>query len=105
MSQTIFASLNFITNMLSQVPVGTWPKNPKLKEIGLFQREQMCLAVESFAMGFMTRVLNWTLEECQILLAKARAEFRDPKAHLICYFHFVYGRKPRNFTAGGDIQH
>lgn len=91
--------------MYSQVPVGTWPKNPKLKEIGLFQREQMCLAVESFAMGFMTRVLNWTLEECQVLLAKARKEFRDPKGRLICYFHFVYGMKPLDPQTSDELQH
>jgi hypothetical protein len=56
-------------------------------------------------MGFMTRVLNWTLEECQVLLAKARKELRDPKAPLICYFHFVYGRKPQDPPTNDDLQH
>ncbi|KAF2434307.1 methyltransferase, partial [Tothia fuscella] len=90
----IDAGFEDVREEIYKVPCGTWPKNPKLKQLGLFQREQMCLAVESFAMGFMTRVLNWTNEECQVLLAKARTELRDPKAKLITIFHFVYGRKP-----------
>lgn len=30
-------------------------------------------------MGFLLRVMNWSIEEVQVLIAKARQEFRDPK--------------------------
>ncbi|RDI88493.1 hypothetical protein Vi05172_g1412 [Venturia inaequalis] len=72
------------------VPIGAWPKNKKLKELGWYQRENMCAAVESFSMGFLLRVMNWSIEEVQVLIAKARQEFRDPKIHLYAYFHFTY---------------
>lgn len=76
------------------MPIGSWPKDKKLKELGWYQRENLYEAVESFSMGFLLRVMKWSLEEVQVLVAKARQEFRDPKVHLYCYFHFTYGRKP-----------
>jgi hypothetical protein len=54
----------------------------------------MCLCLESFTLALLTRVLGWTVDECQILLAGVRSEFRNPKNHLLTVFHFVYGRKP-----------
>jgi len=77
-----------------KVPLGTWPKDPKLKQIGMYQREHMILSVESFTLALLTRVLNWSIEETQVLMAKVKAEFRDPEARLLSMFHFVYGRKP-----------
>lgn len=62
--------------------MGTLPKNKKLKELGWYQRENMCEAVESFSMGFLTRVMNWSIEEVQVLVAKARKELRDPKVRM-----------------------
>jgi len=65
-----------------------------MKELGLFQREHMILCVEAFTLALFTRVLNWSLDECQIIMAEVKTEFRNPKNHLISYFHFIYGRKP-----------
>lgn len=31
----------------SQVPVGPWPKDPKMKEIGRYQREHMAMGTSS----------------------------------------------------------
>ncbi|QDS75617.1 hypothetical protein FKW77_006625 [Venturia effusa] len=76
------------------VPCGAWPKDKNLKELGWYQRENMCAAVESFSVGFLSRVMNWSMEEVQVLIAKTKQEFRDPKLHLYTYFHFTYGQKP-----------
>jgi hypothetical protein len=34
------------------------------------------------------------VEEVQVIMAGVRAEFSDPKLHLLTKFRFVYGRKP-----------
>ena len=76
-----------------QVPLGTWPKDKKLKALGMYQKEHMILAVEAFTLALFTRVLNWSFEECQILIAETKNEIRTENL-LISYFHFIYGQKP-----------
>jgi hypothetical protein len=73
--------------------VGTWPKDKKLKELGMYQMENMIMAIEAFTLALFTRVLNWTFEECQVLMAGTKNEFRNDNL-LIAYFHFIYGQKP-----------
>lgn len=77
-----------------QVPVGTWPLDPKLKNLGLHQLEQMCESVEPFTLALLTRILGWSNEETQVLMANVQSEFRNKKNHLYGVFHFVYGQKP-----------
>jgi hypothetical protein len=81
-----------------QVPIGHWPKDKRLKELGLYQREQMVECVEAFTLAPLTRMLGWSVEEAEILMANVRAEFRNPQNHLYTIFHFVYGRKPGGNT-------
>jgi hypothetical protein len=81
-----------------QTPIGTWSLDPKLKEIGLYQLEQICDAVESFSLAVLTRVLGWNYAECEVLIANVRRDFRNKKNHLYSVRHFVYGRKPERIT-------
>ena len=74
--------------------MGTWPRDRKLKELGRYQLEQMCAAVESFGLALLTRVCGWGQDETQVLIAGVRRELRNPKNHLYTTFHFVYGQKP-----------
>jgi ubiquinone/menaquinone biosynthesis C-methylase UbiE len=64
-----------------QWPLSTWPKDPKMKELGLWSRENMIDALEALAMAPLTRILNWTPEEVQVLLARARLDLRDTSIH------------------------
>jgi hypothetical protein len=80
--------------MQLQTPIGRWPLDPKLKEIGLYQLEQMCDAVESFTLAVLTRILGWGYDECLVLIANVRKDFRNKKNHLYSVRHFVYGQKP-----------
>jgi SAM-dependent methyltransferase len=94
-NETMNVTLLYGTNIhYLQVPVGRWPKDKRLKELGMYQLEHMILSVEPYTLALFTRILGWTVEECQILMALVKAEFRSPKNHLISYFHFIYGQKP-----------
>ena len=42
------------------------------------------------------KVLGYTTEEAQVLLAEARKEFRDQKVHLYQQCCFCYARKPED---------
>ncbi|WEW54703.1 hypothetical protein PRK78_000125 [Emydomyces testavorans] len=77
-----------------KIPVGTWPKDPKMKRLGFYQLVQVLAAIEPFMMALCTRVMGYTVEETQVLMDGVRAEIKNPKNHLYCQFHFVYGQKP-----------
>ena len=78
------------------MPIGTWAKDRKLKTIGAYQREQVIISLQSFVPGLFGRILGWSKEECQVLIAECTRELRDPTIHLYNSFRFIYGRKPRS---------
>jgi hypothetical protein len=75
------------------MPIGTWPKDRKQKELGLYHREHVVLGLEAFTPGLLGRVLGWSEEEYKILISQVRQELRDPKLHLYSQFRFTYGRR------------
>lgn len=90
----IDAGFEDVHDVIRKLPIGTWPKDQKLKELGGYQLVQMLDGIESYTMALLMRVQGWSLEEVQILLAKARAELRNKENHLYTLVHYVYGRKP-----------
>ena len=64
--------------------------------MGMVQSEQFCDAIDSYTMALFTRVLGWSTEESQVLMAKAKAEVRDRKNQVYINFFFVHGRRPEN---------
>jgi hypothetical protein len=80
-------------NTAVQVPIGSWPKDAKLKEIGKFQALQEAKVIESYTPGLFTRVLGWSNEEVQVFIAKIKNELKDPAIHLYLPVYFVWGRK------------
>lgn len=77
------------------MPLGSWPKDPKLKEIGKYQAIQEAQAIESYTPQIFSSVLGWSQEEIQVFMAKVKNEIKDPSIHLYLPVHFLWGRKPR----------
>ena len=77
-----------------QMPLGSWPKDPKLKEIGKYQSIQEAQAIESYTPQIFSAVLGWSQEEIQVFMAKVKNEIKDPSIHLYLPVHFLWGRKP-----------
>src|ERR1700733_527829 len=78
----------------SQMPIGPWAKDPKLKVIGGLMRVQMIQAIPSFMLAYYTRILGYSMERTQVTMALVRREFQDRSLHLYLRWHFVCGRKP-----------
>lgn len=83
-----------VTEDMYKIPIGPWPKDKKLKEIGRVQRVQMIEAIPTFSLAYYTRVLGYSLEQAQVMIAGVTAEFLDKKLHLYLRWHFVRGRRP-----------
>ena len=63
------------------VPVGPWPKDKKLKELGAYFLSQMLEGgMENYSMGLFTKA-GWTPTEVHAMLGNVRAEIRNPKIH------------------------
>ncbi|KAI5461787.1 S-adenosyl-L-methionine-dependent methyltransferase [Mariannaea sp. PMI_226] len=77
-----------------KLPIGGWPKDPKLKELGKYQLIQQIQGAESYTPAVFSRVLGWTDEEIQVLIAKVKKEFKDPTIHLYIPVYIIWGKKP-----------
>ncbi len=73
---------------------GRWPKDARLKELGVWTLENILMGLEGFSLALLTRVLNWSAEEVQVFLVDVRKDMRNQNLH--CYFPLltIYGRKP-----------
>lgn len=81
-----------VTTMI--VPVGPWPKDPKLKEIGRYFLSQMLEGgMENYSLALFTRA-GWTATEVHALLGLVRKEIMNPKIHSFTRAWFITGRKP-----------
>ena len=77
-----------------QFPVGPWPKDPKMKEIGTWQYWEELQLIDSYTHGLLSRVLGWGQTEVEVLKAKVKNDFKNPLIHVYLPVYFVWGRKP-----------
>ena len=76
-------------------PIGSWPKDKKLKEIGkIFKYQFLTGAVDSYSLAMFTRAGGWSIEETQVLLAEVRNEFTKSKMHVYTHCSYAVGEKP-----------
>ena len=66
-----------LTHKKFVLPHGPWPKDKRLKEIGMFTRLYMNMSLDGFALFPIGQILGWTLEEVQDLVGKMRGAIND----------------------------
>lgn len=64
-----------------KIPCGSWPKDKKMKEIGLWGLEIAKTGVESYGLAALTRVLGMPTEEAEKIIADATADTQDRRNH------------------------
>ncbi|MCJ1383846.1 hypothetical protein MMC17_006960 [Xylographa soralifera] len=72
-----------VTEEIFEVPWGGWPKDHRLKTIGVWHLEQLFMGLQGIAMGLFTRMHGWTSEEVEVFLVGLRRELRDKSIHMI----------------------
>ncbi|KAJ4258257.1 hypothetical protein NW762_008406 [Fusarium torreyae] len=90
----IKAGFEDVHQKILKMPIGSWPKDPVLKEVGKCQLIQSCLAIDSYTPMLVEKVLGWSKEESQVLMENAKKELHDPSIHGYMPVYFIYGRKP-----------
>jgi hypothetical protein len=92
-----------------QFPIGGWPKDPKLAEVGRFVKATLENDLEgkatnllvltdfSYMIGYTLMmwqdVCKWPKEEYEVSLMSLRKAIRNPKVHSYMTVRYVYGRK------------
>lgn len=70
-----------VTEKIFDLPLGGWPEDRRLKEVGLFQRFQMMEGIHGIAFGLLTRVAGWSAQRVEAFLAGVRREMMDRNVH------------------------
>ncbi|EGY16928.1 hypothetical protein VD0002_g2431 [Verticillium dahliae] len=83
-------------------PQNTWPKDPKYKELGMWNLENITSGLHGLSAAVYTRVLGWSHEEMEVLLAKVRRELKDTRIHSYWPIYVVYGQKPESKQVESD---
>ncbi|KAF9877429.1 methyltransferase domain-containing protein [Colletotrichum karsti] len=62
-------------------PTNSWPKDPKHKELGMWNYENIGNGFEALTMGPFTRAHGWTKEEVQVFLVDVRNDMKNRSIH------------------------
>ncbi|RMJ21943.1 Methyltransferase [Aspergillus sp. HF37] len=92
----LMAEAGFVDVMddIYKSPMGSWPKNPHLKDVGKVAKLTVLEAIEPYSLALFTRVLGHTYEETQEFMLKVQDDLMDSRHHVYGRVHYVYGRRP-----------
>ncbi|KAL4731187.1 hypothetical protein ACLX1H_000148 [Fusarium chlamydosporum] len=75
-------------------PSNSWPRDPKFKEMGLWNYENLGNGASGLSLALFTRALGWTAEEVEVFLVNVRRDMKNRAIHGWWPIYVVYGRKP-----------
>jgi hypothetical protein len=64
-----------------KLPMGPWPEDKRLREVGLFHREQFLQGLHGIALGLLGRVSGWSHDEIQVCIAIVRKDIQNAAIH------------------------
>lgn len=75
------AGFEDVVHQRFRFPVGPWPRDPALKEIGMYNLAQVLQGLEAFSLRLFCDVLGWRQEEVLVLTSKVRKELKNMNIH------------------------
>ncbi|KUJ13013.1 S-adenosyl-L-methionine-dependent methyltransferase [Mollisia scopiformis] len=84
-----------VVEKVFKAPMGGWPADPKLREIGQWTLLGFLSGLEGYALATLTRVLQWSVDEVHVFLAQVRQAVRDRSLHSYHEIRIVYAQKPQ----------
>ncbi|KAL1967854.1 hypothetical protein VTN77DRAFT_2543 [Rasamsonia byssochlamydoides] len=88
------AGFTRIEEQVFKLPIGTWPKDRRLKEMGAFMAVSFIEGVEGFTASPFLDILGWSKEDVAALNEKVREDVTRRDAHPIYNFYVVTAQKP-----------
>lgn len=78
-----------------KIPLGIWPAEPVMKEIGILMLAAMVSDLEGFALDVATSIKGWSKETTFVYTALLRREMLNRHNHGYCRQKVVWGQKPK----------
>ncbi|CAI0650284.1 unnamed protein product [Colletotrichum noveboracense] len=76
------------------IPIGSWPNDPLLKEVGTGFLEYLDQSLEGFGTFLLKEIMGWEYAEAIVFIAEKRKALKDAKLQPTIDLHLVYARKP-----------
>lgn len=64
-----------------RLPIGPWPKDPHMKQVGMCTLASLLDGLEAISMKLFCGVLGWSEQEVHVMLAKVRTELKGRIFH------------------------
>ncbi|KAF5002116.1 hypothetical protein FGRMN_599 [Fusarium graminum] len=77
-----------------KVPIGGWPKDVKMKEIGRYAQATLEQDIEGYVLFMANTVEGWTKEEVEVYISLLRRELHAGKMHPYYHQKVVWAQKP-----------
>ncbi|KAL0944684.1 uncharacterized protein CTRU02_202571 [Colletotrichum truncatum] len=75
------AGFTEITHRVFKWPFNSWPRHPKLQEIGRWHCHNLEMGLEALSMALLTRVKGWDPADVTALCEEVKKEVRDTNMH------------------------
>ena len=75
-------------------PIGPWPKDPYLKDLGRWGERNWCDGIEGWVMALYTRLLGWTYDEVKAFVKDFQGVIKDRRGRYWQEVRVVWARKP-----------
>lgn len=76
-----------------KAPIGSWPKDKRLKQIGVYGQLVMERDAEGLVL-FMASMMGWSTTEVTVFVTKLKEELRSRKQHSYYRQKSLWGQKP-----------
>jgi len=77
------AGYDSVTEEIFDLPMGDWPQDRRMKEVGRYQRFQLIQGLGGIATALLTRFGGWSKPQIEVFLAGVRREANDRNVHIL----------------------
>jgi len=81
------------SDTIKNLPLGTWPANKRMKELGQWMTVMVNTGFEAYGLGLLTRVLDMDADTAKKLFVDCAQEVQDRSVHGYYPMHIMIGRK------------
>ncbi len=83
-----------VTERVFHVPVGAWPRNKALKNVGVYWKTILLDGLQAIALRPLMRGLSWNRDQVETFLVSVRRAYNDNSYQIFMPLVCVYGQKP-----------
>lgn len=84
------AGFEDVTEKVYVVPLGPWPKDPRLKELGKWETVVAPESVEAYGLRLYTQILGRSPEEARTQQERVKKQFRERSLHAYTKVYVVF---------------